>query len=125
PPGAVTAGKPAIKPPAVPAGFGSWAAAAPPRAALPNPPGVTARGPDMAALPPPAPTARPAPERPSADDPVAAAGDAAVTRPAAVVLGVAGFLRVVIPDPFELAEHVRFAGPPAVQPAVVPPRRPR
>lgn len=109
----------------VPAGFGAWTAAAPPRATLPSPPGVTARGPDPANPPAPAPTAKPAPERPAADDPATAAGDAAVVRPAAVVLGVAGFVRVVIPDPFELAEHVKGVPPAAAEPVAVPPRRPR
>jgi hypothetical protein len=124
-PGAATAGMSAIRPPVVPPTFGAWAAATPPRAKLPNPPGVTARGPDIAAVPPPAPTARPVTERPPADDPVAAAGDAVVTRPAAVVLGAAGFVRVVIPDPFELAGHVRASPRPADEPVAVPPRRPR
>lgn len=122
PPGAVAARPPAL--PRVPAGFGMWAAAAPPRAALPVPPGVTARGPDIAAVPPPPATAKPAPERPAGDDPAAAAGDA-LARPAPVVLGVAGFVRVVVPDPFELAEHVRGVPPAAVQPVPVTSRRPQ
>lgn len=122
PPGAVTSKPPNL--PRLPAGFGMWAAVAPPRATLPVPPGVTARGPNVAAVPPPPATAKPAPERPSGDDPAAAAGDA-LARPAPVVLGVAGFVRVVVPDPFELAEHVRAVPPPAVQPVPVPPRRPR
>ena len=125
PPGPAKTTKPTTGLARVPAGFGAWAGS-PPRATLPDTPGMTARGPDPAKPPAPPATAKPAPERPSADDPAAAAADAATTgRPATVVLAMAGFVRVVIPDPFELAEHVKGVPPPAVEPVAVPPRRPR
>jgi hypothetical protein len=65
--------------------------------------------------------ARPLPDRASLDDPTADPANAAiVARPAGAPWVVAGFLRLVLPDPFELAEQVKPKVPPPAEPGLSP-----
>jgi hypothetical protein len=125
-------GKPApvtlARPPErVPADLGGPAAVpAPP--ALPVKPGVTERSRDVN-LPPPLPVlGRQYIERVSLDDPTAEAGHAAITEPPVKVpVAPAPFVRVAVPNPFELGEQIRpnvpRASEPGLSPVVVDPRR--
>ncbi|MBA4065536.1 MAG: hypothetical protein C0501_17835 [Isosphaera sp.] len=105
----------------VPADLGAGAADVPARPTFPVAAGVTERARDVN-LPPPLPTlGRPPADRVPFDDPTAEAAHAAVTGPAVRVPPPrAGFLRVAVPDPFELGGQVRPRVPPAAEPGLVP-----
>ena len=97
---------------------------------MPTSPVETPRARDVKVPPDLPPLARQLPDRASLDDPTADAGNAAVVaRSVAVMLAVAPFVRVSLPDPFELAEQVRPVVPPPAEPGLQPvpadPRRPR
>ena len=114
----------------VPYSLGLSTATLRPRPALPEAPGVTAKARDVAVPPDMAPFARPLPDRASLDDPTAElANTAIVASSPAVALAPAEFLKVVIPDPFELADQVRPKVAPAAEPGLTPvpvnPRRPK
>jgi len=79
-------------------------------------------------LPPAMPTlGRPAGDRVSLDDPTSDFANAAiVSPPVKVPLTPAGFLKVTLPDPFELGEQVKPKVPPAAEPGLTPvPANPR
>ncbi len=109
-------------------GFGSTAV--PARPALPNPPGETTRARDLNVPPPLNPVGRHLPDRASLDDPTADTGNAAiVSRSPTPDLPPAAFLKVTLPDPFELADQVKPkvapTAEPGLAPVTVPPRRPK
>jgi hypothetical protein len=121
---------PAAPPERVPVGLGVGAEGVPQRPPMPAAPVETPRARDVKLPPELPPLARQLPDRAGLDDPTADAGNAdVVARSVAVRLAAAAFLRVTLPDPFELADQVRPAVPPAAEPgrAVVPvdPRRPK
>jgi hypothetical protein len=114
----------------VPSDLGFGAAAVPARPALPDSAGVTLKARDVNLPPDLAPLARPVPDRAALDDPTAEPANAAiVTHTPTVSLPQAGFLRVSLPDPFELAEQVKPKVAPAAEPSAGPvpvnPRRPK
>ncbi|MFM8271957.1 MAG: hypothetical protein ACKODX_06430 [Gemmata sp.] len=115
------AGPPAAPSEKVPLALGVGAGELPARRVLPVAAVETPRARDVS-LPPPAPTlGRPASDRVPFDDPTSEVGNAAVVAsPAKVPLGVSGFLKVPVPDPFELAEQVRPGVPPAAEPSAAP-----
>ncbi len=123
-----TAPKPVAPPEKVPVNFGAGADGGPAKPVLPVAVVATERARD-ATLPPPAPVlGRPVADRASLDDPTGEFGNAAVVAGAVKVpLAASGFLKVAIPDPFELAEHVKPPVPataePSVQPVPVNPQR--
>ncbi len=112
----------------MPVDFGAGADGAPAKPVLPVAVVETERARDVN-LPPPAPVlGRPATDRVSLDDPTGEFGNAVVVAGAVKVpLAVSGFQKVAIPDPFELAEHVKPKVPataePSVQPVPVNPQR--
>lgn len=114
----------------VPFDLGVGAADVPARPSFPVTPGPVVRAPDVVAPPPLAILGRQLPDRAGLDDPTADAGGAViVNRPVAPVLGLAEFLRVALPDPFEFAAQVKPVVPPAAEPGLAPvvvnPMRPR
>lgn len=114
----------------VPLDLGARADAPPAKPVLPVAAVATPRARD-ASLPPPAPVlGRQYAERASLADPTEEAGNAAATaNTVAVALGVAGFVKVSVPDPFELGDQVRPRVPAAADPSALPvpvnPARPR
>jgi len=73
-------------------------------------------------LPPPAPAlGRQVPDRVSLDDPTSEVGNAQVVAGTVrVSLGVSEFVKVSIPDPFELAEHMKPKVPATAEPSAAP-----
>jgi hypothetical protein len=113
--------KPTAPPERVPGSLGTGAEAAPQKPKLPESPGVKTRAPDVNQPPPLPVLGRPVPDRASLDDPTADPANAAiVARPAGTPWVVAGFVRVVLPDPFELAEQVKPKVPPPAEPGLSP-----
>jgi hypothetical protein len=81
-------------------------------------PGVE-RAPDVSPPPPLPILARPVGERVSLDDPTVELGHAAIVGPPLKLTRVpAGFLKVTIPDPFELRQQVKPKLPPTVEPGL-------
>lgn len=123
-----TAPKPVAPPEKVPVNFGAGADGGPAKPVLPVAVVATERARD-ANLPPPAPVlGRPVADRASLDDPTGEFGNAAVVAGVVPVpLAASGFQKVAIPDPFELAEHVKPPVPapaePSAQPVPVNPQR--
>jgi hypothetical protein len=114
----------------VPLDLGARAEAVPQKPELPKSPGITTKARDVNLPPDLPPLARQLPDRASLDDPTTEPGNAAiVTRPVSVPLMQSGFLRVALPDPFELAEQVKPKVIPAAEPGLLPvpvnPQRPR
>lgn len=113
--------KPAAPPERVPVALGAGADGAPAKPALPVSPGVKTKAPDVNQPPALPLLGRPAPDRASLDDPTAEPGNAAiVARPTGMPWWPAGFLRVAVPDPFELAEQVKPRVPPPAEPGLSP-----
>jgi hypothetical protein len=105
----------------VPIDLGSGAEAVPARPTFPIAAGIDTRAPDVGKPPALPRLGRPFSERESLDDPAADLGHAAITGPPIRVKpDPAVFLRVTLPDPFELAEQVRPKVPPAAEPGLVP-----
>jgi hypothetical protein len=122
--------KPADPPERVPVALGAGAGVLSTRPALPDAPGITARAPDVSRPPALPPLARRVPDRASLDDPTAEPGHAViVNRPVEFPWGPAAFLKVTVPDPFELAAQVKPGHDPAAEPGLQPvpvnPRRPK
>ena len=64
---------------------------------------------------------RPLNERVSLDDPTSEFANAAIVAPGVnVPLASADFVKVSLPDPFELADHVKPKVPPAAEPGLKP-----
>lgn len=105
----------------VPLALGAGAHALPAAVVLPVAPVVTERARDVN-LPPPAPMlGRQGVERVPFDDPTSEVGNAVVvTNAVPVPLGVSGFLKVAVPNPFELAEQIKPSVPPAAEPSARP-----
>lgn len=105
----------------VPAALGQGADDVPAKPKLPVAPGITQRARDVN-LPPAMPTlGRPASDRVSLDDPTTEFGNAVIVAPPVKVpLTVAGFLKVALPNPFELGEQVKPKLPPTVEPGLTP-----
>jgi len=115
------AGSPTAPPERVPLDLGFGAAAVPAKPALPEAPGIAIRSRDSNLLPDLVPLARQVPDRASLDDPTAEPGNAVVvTKSPFPAIGIAVFLRVAIPDPFELGEQVKAKVPPAAEPSPAP-----
>ena len=112
----------------VPLDIGNGAGALPTKPRLPVAAAVSERSRDVN-LPPPLPTfGRPLADRVSLEDPTAEFGNAAIASPLVKVpLTLAAFLRVGLPDPFELAEQIKPKVPPSAEPGLtlvpVNPRR--
>ncbi len=105
----------------VPFDLGARADAPPAKPVLPVAAVVTERARDVN-LPPPAPVlGRPLFDRVGLDDPTAELGNAAAVGDAPKVSpGASGFVKVSVPDPFELGEQVKPKVPPTAEPLVVP-----
>lgn len=115
------AAKPAAPPEKMPLGLGAGAGDVPAKPVLPVVAVVTPRARDVNLPPAPPVLGRPLNDRVPLDDPTAEAGNAVVVAGAVPVpLGVSGFLKVAVPDPFELGAQVKPNVPPAVEPAVAP-----
>ena len=112
-----------IAPPREPVPFdlGRGSDAAPSKPTLPIAVVIVERARDVN-LPPAMPTlGRPLSERVSLDDPTSDFANAAIVAPAVKVpLASADFMKVTIPDPFELGEQVKPKVPPAVEPRAEP-----
>jgi hypothetical protein len=105
----------------VPLDLGVRAGTVPQRPKLPETPGITTKARDVNQPPDLPPLGRQLPDRASLDDPTAEPGNAAVVnRPVNVPLLQSGFLRVAIPDPFELAGQVKPKVPHAAEPGLLP-----
>lgn len=114
----------------VPATLGVGAEAVPQKPALPDAPGLNIPAPNVNTPPPLPMLARPLPDRASLDDPTTEHGNAVIANRSEVPeLGTAWFLKVGLPDPFELAGQVAPKVPPAAEPALTPvpvnPQRPK
>lgn len=73
-------------------------------------------------LPPPAPTlGRPLTDRVPLDDPTSDLGNSVIVSSSAkVLLSLSSFLKVVVPDPFELASQVKPKVPATAEPSAAP-----
>lgn len=113
--------KPVAPPERVPLDLGARTDAVPAKPTFPVAAGITERARDVN-LPPAMPTlGRPPADRVPFDDPTTDAGHAAVVAPVVKVPFVpAGFLKVVVPDPFELGEQIKPKVPPAAEPGLAP-----
>lgn len=114
----------------VPFDLGLGAAAVPERPAFAVAKGEVVIAKDVAAPPPLATLGKQVPDRVSLDDPTAEpSGAVVVNRTVTPALGLAEFLRTVLPDPFELAAQVKPVVPPAADPGLTPvpvnPMRPK
>jgi hypothetical protein len=105
----------------VPVELGRGTDGIPSRPTFPVAAGVTQRAPDVK-LPPAMPTlGRPLAERVSLDDPTAELGHAGIVAPPVKVpVAPASFLKVTLPDPFELGAQVKPKVPPAAEPGLAP-----
>ncbi len=113
--------KPKHPPERVPHDLGSLADAVPAKPTFPVAVGITERARDVK-LPPTMPIlGRPFNERVSLEDPTAEFSNTSIVAPTIRVIVVpTGFLRVTLPDPFELGEQVKPRVPPAVDPGLAP-----
>jgi hypothetical protein len=115
------AAAPTAPPERVPYDLGFGAAAVPARPQLPEAPGIAIKARDANVPPELPPTEKPTPDRASLDDPTSEPGNAViVTKSPKPDLGIAAFLKVVLPDPFELGEQVKPKLPPMAEPAAAP-----
>ena len=116
-----TSAAPTAPPERVPLDLGFGAAAVPARPAFPNAPGIAIKAREVNQLPDLVPLARQVPDRAALDDPTLEQGNAVIaTKSPLPVLGIAVFLKVVLPDPFELADHVKPKVPPTAEPSPAP-----
>ena len=105
----------------VPLDLGFGASKVPAKPVLPDSPGIAIKARDAKLPPDLAPLARQLPDRASLDDPTAEPGNAIiVSRTPMLVLGLAGFLKSVLPDPFEFADQVKPRVLPTAEPRLVP-----
>lgn len=113
--------KPANPAERVPFDLGIGADAPPSKPVLPTVAVETPRALDVN-LPPPAPTlGRQFTERASLEDPTSETGNAAtVSNTVPVALALSPFLKLGIPDPFELLEQVKPKVPPTAEPSALP-----
>lgn len=113
--------RPTAPPERVPVDLGFGTADVPARPTFPIAAGITTRAPDVK-LPPAMPTlGRLVTERVSLDDPTAEVANTVIaTSSVKTTLGLAGFLKVTLPDPFELGEQIKPKVPAAIDPGLVP-----
>jgi hypothetical protein len=113
--------KPVAPPETVPLNLGARADGVPAKPVLPVAPVVTERARDVN-LPPPAPVlGRPLTDRVALDDPTGELGNAVVVGGAVKVPPVAsGFVKVAVPDPFELGAQVKPKVPATAEPSAAP-----
>ncbi|HXD85351.1 MAG TPA: hypothetical protein VN641_02580 [Urbifossiella sp.] len=105
----------------IPLDLGFGASAVPARPLLPESPGITLKARDVKRPPVLPSLGRQLSDRASLDDPTAEPGNAAiVSRSPTFILGVASFLKVALPDPFELAEQVKGLIPAKAEPSAAP-----
>lgn len=114
----------------VPLDLGIGAKVATTRPTLPESPGIAQKAPDLTIPPPLTPLARQVPDRAGVDDPTAEPGNAIIASQSPNwSLIQAAFLKVGLPDPFELADQVRPKVDPAAEPGLMPvpvnPQRPK
>jgi len=114
----------------VPFDLGAGSGAVPARPAFPEAPGIAVKARDVKLPPDLAPLGRQLPDRASLDDPTSDAANGLIANKSPTpVLGQSGFLKVTLPDPFELGEQVKPKVPPAAEPnpapVVVNPQRPK
>lgn len=125
-PSPLPAGKPAsILPTAplerVPLDLGFGASAVPAKPTFPESPGIAIKARDVNLPPDLVPLGRQLADRASLEDPTAEPGNSTiVTRTPTPVLGQSGFLKVVLPDPFELGDQVKSKVLPAAEPSPAP-----
>jgi hypothetical protein len=113
--------KPANPAERVPLDLGAGADAPPAKPVLPVVAIETPRARDVNLLPPPPVLGRQFAERASLDDPTVETGNAAaVTNTVPVPLALSPFLKLGIPDPFELLEQVKPKVPAPAEPAALP-----
>jgi len=105
----------------IPLDLGFGASAVPAKPILPESPGITLKARDVNLPPDLSPLGRQLPDRASLDDPTAEPGNAAIVgRSPTFILGVAAFLKVALPDPFELADQVKGLIPASSEPSAAP-----
>ena len=105
----------------VPLDLGFGASKVPAKPLLPDSPGIAIKARDAKLPPDLAPLARQLPDRASLDDPTAEPGNLIiVSRTPMLVLGLAGFLKSVLPDPFEFADQVKPRVLPTAEPRLAP-----
>jgi hypothetical protein len=105
----------------IPLDLGFGTGRMPGRPVLPESPGVSRKARDVKLPPELTPLAQPAADRASLDDPTSEAGNAIiVNRTPIPAFGTAGFLKVTLPDPFELAEQEKPKVPAAAEPSAAP-----
>ena len=105
----------------VPLDLGFGASAVPAKPTFPEAPGIAIKARDVNLPPDLVPLGRQLADRASLEDPTAEHGNATiVTRTPTPVLGQSGFLKVVLPDPFELGEHVKSKVLPTAEPSPAP-----
>lgn len=113
--------KPSAPPERVPFDLGLRANDIPAKPTFPVAAGITEKARDVN-LPPAMPIlGRPLNERVSLEDPTAEAGTAVIVAPLVkVTVNPAGFLKVTLPDPFELGEQVKPRVPATAEPGLAP-----
>jgi len=105
----------------VPLDLGMGAEALPTKPVLPVVAMDTPRAPDVNLPPTPPVLGRPVVDRVSVDDPTNESGNAAIVAESVKVpLTPSGFLKVVVPDPFELGAQVKPNVPATAEPRVMP-----
>ncbi|MCE9568216.1 MAG: hypothetical protein K8U57_39955 [Planctomycetes bacterium] len=105
----------------VPLDIGQLADAIPAKPTFPVAPGIADRARDVKLPPTMAILGRPFNERVSLEDPTAEFGNTGIVAPLVrVPVAQTGFLRVSLPDPFELGEQVKPRVPPASDPGLAP-----
>ncbi len=126
----IAAKTPAPPPETVPLNLGAGADGVPAKPVLPVAAVVTERVRDVN-LPPPLPTlGRPVTDRVSLEDPTSDFGNAVIVAGSAKApVNPSGFLKVTVPDPFELGSQVKPKVPPTAEPSATPvpvnPQRPK
>jgi hypothetical protein len=105
----------------VPVDLGRGFDAIPSRPTFPVAAGITERAPDVK-IPPAMPTlGRPLAERVGLDDPTSELANAGIVAPPVkVAVAQSPFLKVSLPDPFELGTQVKPTVPPAAEPGLAP-----
>ena len=105
----------------VPLDLGLGSAAVPTKPTFPEAPSIAIKARNVQLPPDLVPLGRQLADRASLDDPTAEPGDAViVNRTPVPVLGQAGFLKVALPDPFELGDQVKPKVAPAAEPSPAP-----
>ena len=114
-------GPPTAPPDRVPLDLGFGSAAVPARPMLPEAPGIAVKSRDVNLPPDLAPLARQVPDRAPVEDPTADAGNTVISNKSpSLSLGIAAFVKTILPDPFELGEQVKPKLPATAEPSAAP-----